>query len=69
MLENKDMTLGFDATTQEGVHVNSIHVTSSDKCHIIAVDPLAGGTAEDYELHINQSIENLVEVHCEKKQS
>lgn len=64
MLENEDMTLGFDATTQEGVHVNSIHVTSSDKCHIIAVDPLAGGTAEDYEVHINQSVDNLVEVHC-----
>lgn len=64
MLKNEDMTLGFDATTQEGVHVNSIHVTSSEKCHIIAVDPLAGGTAEDYEVHINQSVDNLVEVHC-----
>ena len=64
MLQQKNMTVGFDATTQEGVHINSVHVTSPDECHIIAVDPLAGGKAEDYEVHINQSIDNLAEVDC-----
>ena len=44
-----NLTLGFDATTQEGVHVNSIHVTTTTKCVALAVvDELPGGTAEDY---------------------
>ena len=32
------LTLGFDATTQEGVHINSVHLTTVDKCLVVAVD-------------------------------
>ncbi len=35
-----DLTLGFDATTQEGVQVNSIHATGKDKCKILDIDQL-----------------------------
>ena len=28
MIKNKNLTLGFDATTQEGVHVNAININS-----------------------------------------
>lgn len=28
ILDDHNITLGFDATTQEGVHVNSIHITT-----------------------------------------
>jgi hypothetical protein len=28
ILENDNVTMGFDATTQEGVHINSIHFTT-----------------------------------------
>ena len=54
-MTNTDLTLGFDATTQEGVHINSVHITSKDGCNVIATDQLAGGTAEDYARHIDDS--------------
>lgn len=64
LIDTDDLTLGFDATTQEGLHINSIHVTSNDDCHVLAIDQLAGGTAEDYENHITESIDCLTEVYC-----
>ena len=50
-LTNEHVTLGFDATTQEGVHINSIHVTTRADCYVIAVDELPGGTALDSSSH------------------
>ncbi|KAK6186856.1 hypothetical protein SNE40_006122 [Patella caerulea] len=50
--DNKNVTIGFDATTQEGTHVNSIHFTTEKECVAGAVDELAGGTAEDYANHV-----------------
>ena len=58
-LSNKDVTIGFDATTQEGVHINSIHITTVDGSYVIAVDELPGGTADDYQQHICDSIDSL----------
>ena len=63
VMTNTDLTLGFDATTQEGVHINSVHITSKYGCNVIAVDQLAGGTAEDYMHHIDDSVKRLVEVY------
>ena len=40
IMVNKNTTLGFDATTQEGQHVNSIHVTAENSCYAVAVDEL-----------------------------
>ncbi|KAK6174995.1 hypothetical protein SNE40_013538 [Patella caerulea] len=31
-MRTKDLTLGFDATTQEGVHINSVHLTTKNDC-------------------------------------
>ena len=63
LCEKKDLTLGFDATTQEGLHVNSVHITSQDDCLVLAIDQLAGGTAEDYEHHISDSIDRVADVY------
>ena len=52
LLETKDATIGFDATTQEGTHINSIHFTTSKECVAAAIDELPGGTADDYAGHI-----------------
>ena len=30
----------------------------------MAIDQLPGGTAEDYELHINESIDGVTNVYC-----
>ena len=65
ILKNKHVTLGFDATTQEGVHINSVHVTTVSSCYVIAVDELPGGTAIDYSDHICQSIDNLASRYSE----
>ena len=42
-----------------GVHVNSIHVTSPSECFVLAVDMLAGDTANDYATHIDTSIDQV----------
>ena len=42
-MSTKYITLGFDATTQEGDYVNSIHLTTKTGCQVVAVDQLAGG--------------------------
>nr|XP_055059726.1 uncharacterized protein LOC129443265 [Misgurnus anguillicaudatus]XP_055059727.1 uncharacterized protein LOC129443265 [Misgurnus anguillicaudatus]XP_055059728.1 uncharacterized protein LOC129443265 [Misgurnus anguillicaudatus]XP_055059729.1 uncharacterized protein LOC129443265 [Misgurnus anguillicaudatus]XP_055059730.1 uncharacterized protein LOC129443265 [Misgurnus anguillicaudatus]XP_055059731.1 uncharacterized protein LOC129443265 [Misgurnus anguillicaudatus]XP_055059732.1 uncharacterize len=64
LLANTHTTLGFDATTQEGIHLNSIHFTTKENCYVVAVDELPGGSAEDYQIHICDSISNLASVYC-----
>lgn len=64
LLTNTHCTLGFDATTQEGIHLNSIHFTTKENCYVVAVDELPGGSAEDYQIHICDSISNLANVYC-----
>jgi len=60
ILRSDNVTIGFDATTQEGVHVNSIHFTTQD-CSVAAVDQLPGGTAADYAEHIMDTVNRLSE--------
>ena len=42
-MKTENLTLGFDATTQEGTHINSIHVTTKTDCEVVAIDELPGG--------------------------
>ena len=46
------LKLGFDATTQECVHINSVHITDKANCYVISIEQLPGGMAEDYHTHI-----------------
>jgi len=50
---------GFDATTQECVHVNSIHFTTIIECCVAALDQLPGGTAADYDEHVLDTVDRL----------
>ncbi|XP_065660553.1 uncharacterized protein LOC136084481 [Hydra vulgaris] len=61
----KNLTLGFDATTQEGVHVNVVHLTTESSCLVVAIDQLAGGTAYDYMSHITKSVDNLAKLYSD----
>ncbi|XP_065662531.1 uncharacterized protein LOC136085171 [Hydra vulgaris] len=61
----KDLTLGFDATTQEGVHINAVHLTTESVCMVVAIDQLPGGTAYDYQSHITKSIDNLAKLYSD----
>lgn len=63
ILATKDVTLGFDATTQEGTHINDVHFTTSKICLCAAVDELSGGTADDYANHICNSVDILAETY------
>ncbi|ELU17089.1 hypothetical protein CAPTEDRAFT_216396 [Capitella teleta] len=60
-----NLTLGFDSTKKVGVHINSIHVTSTEQCLVVAVDELAGGTTEDYQDHITSSIDYLATLYAD----
>ena len=59
ILRNDNVTIGFDATTQEGVHVNSIHFTTQQDCSVAAVDQLPGGTAAGYAEHFMDTVNRL----------
>ena len=61
-MKTSNLTLGFDATTQEHVHLNSIHFTT---CEVVAIDELAGGTAADYCDHVCSSVDNLADVYAD----
>ena len=37
-----NLTLGFDSTTQGGVHVNAINIHNMEHEYVIALDELAG---------------------------
>jgi len=62
-MTTENLTLGFDSTTQEGVQINSIHLTTKTKCFVVAIDQLPGGTAEDYAEHVTSSIDELAKVY------
>ncbi|KAK6183204.1 hypothetical protein SNE40_010731 [Patella caerulea] len=64
-MKTKNITLGFDATTQEGIHINSIHITTKDETNVIAVDELPGGTTEDYHNHVCDSVDHLAYVYAD----
>ena len=59
LIANQHVTVGFDATTQEGTHVNEIHFTTGNECLSAAVDELAGRTAVDYSRHICETVDSL----------
>ncbi len=63
MLSKENNTLAFDATTQKGIHVNAVLVTSRSSCHFIAVDQLPGATAEDYYLHVTNAVNDIADVY------
>ena len=62
-LENEHLTLGFDATTQEGTHITDVHFTTKTKALSASVDQLPGGTAEDYANHICVTVNKLAIEH------
>ena len=39
-------------------------VTSKDKCNILDIDQSPGGTVEDYERHITNTIDRIADVYC-----
>ena len=64
ILENENVTMGFDATTQEGVHINSIHFTTEKDCCTASVDELPGGMATDYSEQICDTVDHLSESYA-----
>ena len=61
--KTSNLTVGFDATTQEYVHLNSIHFSSKSTCEVVVIDELAGGTVEGYCNHVCSSVDNLADVY------
>ena len=53
------------SATQEGVHVNSVHLTFKTGCLVVAIDQIPGGTAHDYSQHICESVDHLAEVYSQ----
>ena len=64
LYNSRNVTIAFDATTQYGTHVNEIHATTNEKCLVMSLEELAGGTAKDYANHIIKSVEHLAQTLC-----
>ena len=64
VFENYNLTLGFDATTQEGIHVNCIYVTNGYSVNVVDIEQLSGGTAYDYCGDIRTCLNCLARVYC-----
>ena len=63
LLENRDLTIAFDATMQGGRHFNAILVTNEEDAVVLAIDELPGGTALDYSSHILSTLERLAKCY------
>ena len=64
ILRSDNVTVGFDATTQEGAHVNTVHFTTTTQCCVAALDQLPGGTAADYAEHVVDTVDRLSLAYC-----
>ena len=67
MYNTDNVTIGFDATTQDGIHVNAINLHNSDTEFTIALDELAGGTSDDYCDHVCSTIIYIAELYSKFK--
>ena len=65
LMKNTNSTIVFEATMQEGVHVNSVHLAFKTGCLVVPIDQLPGGTAKDYSQHICESVDHLGEVYSQ----
>ena len=61
----ENLTIGFDTTTQKGIHINSTHFTTKSNCKVISIEQLAGGTADDYMQHVCGSVDHLARVYSD----
>ena len=64
LMNIEDLTLGFDATTQDGIHINSIHMISKTDCEVLPIDELPGGTEIDFSDHITSTVDHLANGHA-----
>ena len=59
---NNQSTLAWDATTLAGVHINEVHIQTTEQTFTIAIDALPGGATHDYVAHITGVIDNMAEI-------
>ena len=52
LLGNSIAIFAFDATTQEGVHINTRVITTEAKQPVCAINELPGGCVKDYANHV-----------------
>ena len=58
-----NVTLCFDASTQEVVHFNTLHITTESESILLDVEQFAGGRAMDYAEHIFTTITHLADIY------
>ena len=63
MLDRSVLRIGFDATTQEGVHVNCLYIGDKYDIRIIDMRELPGGAASDYVKHITDCIDQISNIY------
>ena len=58
-LSSGDVTLGFDATSLAGSHLNEIHISTGKQGLTAGIASLPGGTTQDYVGHIHNTLDDL----------
>ncbi|KAG1681429.1 PiggyBac transposable element-derived protein 1 [Nymphon striatum] len=67
MVKNDNLTLAWDAASLDGEHINEVHVYipgDTPKGYVLQISALPGGTTDDYNEHITNSIQDIVATYC-----
>ena len=48
LMTTEKVTMGFDATVQEHIHLNSIYFKIKQRCFVVAIDELPEGLRSSY---------------------
>ena len=59
IINSQGITLAFDATTLNGIHINEIHIVTKKTALTASITALPGGRADDYVQHILDTVEGI----------
>ena len=64
LITSQNITLAWDATSINGLHINEIHINTPERVAVINIGSLAGGPTEDYTKQICDSLDAIINLHC-----
>ncbi|GFO32567.1 hypothetical protein PoB_005907200 [Plakobranchus ocellatus] len=66
-IDQKNLTLSWDASTLDGVHLNEIHISMPGQSLCVDIRKLPGATSSDYLQHISDALFNTASTYVRFK--
>ncbi|GFO22866.1 hypothetical protein PoB_004937100 [Plakobranchus ocellatus] len=67
LIDQRNLTLSWDATTLDSVHLNEIHISMPGQALCVDIRRLPGGTSTDYLQHISDALFNTASTYARYK--